>query len=154
MFKVQEIIDIRFQVTEEGRCFVARIMHGGMIHRQGRLGLKQLLKKNQQFNEFSDTARRGWNPRNQWNLRDKSIRRIVTADATRCSWTGKHIIRQRSQNHGFSGDVQNRPVLSICTSCLWNIRASTIRLRSGTGWSESVPTSWRSFQDWRHSAGW
>lgn len=27
---------ITLKVDEEGRCIVARIMHGGMIHRQGR----------------------------------------------------------------------------------------------------------------------
>ena len=27
---------ITLKLNEEGRCIVARIMHGGMIHRQGR----------------------------------------------------------------------------------------------------------------------
>lgn len=27
--------NINFKVTEDGRCQVARIMHGGLIHRQG-----------------------------------------------------------------------------------------------------------------------
>ncbi|CAJ0575124.1 unnamed protein product, partial [Mesorhabditis spiculigera] len=33
----EEPMGITLKVTEEGRCFVARIMHGGMIHRQATL---------------------------------------------------------------------------------------------------------------------
>ncbi|KAK6061451.1 hypothetical protein COOONC_00883 [Cooperia oncophora] len=29
-----EPMGITLKVTEDGRCFVARIMHGGMVHRQ------------------------------------------------------------------------------------------------------------------------
>ncbi|KAK7089226.1 hypothetical protein V1264_024457 [Littorina saxatilis] len=34
----EEPMGITLKVNDEGRCFVARIMHGGMIHRQGQYG--------------------------------------------------------------------------------------------------------------------
>ncbi|XP_048240911.1 peripheral plasma membrane protein CASK-like isoform X6 [Haliotis rufescens] len=40
-----EPMGITLKVNEEGRCFVARIMHGGMIHRQGTLHVSDEIKE-------------------------------------------------------------------------------------------------------------
>lgn len=36
------IFKCEFQITEDGRCLVARIMHGGLIHRQGMRGFEEI----------------------------------------------------------------------------------------------------------------
>ncbi|XP_070173887.1 peripheral plasma membrane protein CASK-like isoform X2 [Littorina saxatilis] len=41
----EEPMGITLKVNDEGRCFVARIMHGGMIHRQGTLHVGDEIKE-------------------------------------------------------------------------------------------------------------
>ena len=61
------LVGITLKITEDGRCLVARIMHGGLIHRQGTLHVGDEIREiqnasvtNQSVDTLQNMLREGW----------------------------------------------------------------------------------------------